>query len=169
MPSPVVGCSMLLALMLAGTMEDAAVAEAEVWLGTPWAWNGQGTAKNPGMGCMSLVFRAWSEASGVPRTRYPVNPSEMRSSGLLGPTVGHWGPGETTTLERGDVVFLLTTSEIPDDPMLTHEGVDYWPWHMGLYAGEGQLLHAEPGGVVRSQELSELAWERVLGLRPGAP
>ena len=156
-----------LPLLLSGAVEDVAVEKAESYMGTEWAWNGQGTAKNPGMVCMSLVFLAWSEASGVPRTKYPVDPSKTVSSGLLGAPVGKWLRGaEVIGLERGDVVYFLTTTEIPDEPLLTVGGTDYWPWHMGLYVGEGMTLHAEPGGVVRHQALDEVYWEALVATRP---
>ena len=156
-----------LSVVLAGEVEDVAVAKAESYLGTPWAWNGQGTPKNPGMGCMSLVFLAWSEASGTPRTSYPVDPSKTVASGRLGDPVGEWLRGSTVEgLERGDVVYFLSTHPIPDDPLLTVAGQDYWPWHMGLYVGEGITLHAEPGGVVRYQPLDEVHWDALVVTRP---
>lgn len=154
-------------LALAGETHDAALAEGASYLGTPWAWNGQATARNPGLGCMSLVFRSYAEATGTPRSRYPVNPSELVASGLLGEPVGLIGPGDEVPFERGDVVyFLLEGYEIPDEPLHADGERKWWPWHMGLYAGEGQVLHAEPGGVVRYEALEEIRWDLVLGTRP---
>lgn len=154
-------------MALAGDANDAALDHARSYLGTPWAWNGQASAKNPGLGCMSLVYLSYSHATGTPRSRYPVNPSELLASERLGATAAVLERGDPVELQAGDVVFFLTTSPIPDDPMLVHDGTEYWPWHMGLWDGE-QVLHAEPGGVVRTQPIEEIAWDVVLATRPVA-
>ncbi|MCP4810771.1 MAG: C40 family peptidase [Proteobacteria bacterium] len=156
-------------MALAADVNDAALEHARTHLDTPWAWNGQATTKNPGLGCMSLVYRSYSHATGTPRSRYPVNPSELLASERLGTAVAAIPVGiPVEGLEPGDVVFFLTTTEIPDDPMYSADGVDYWPWHMGLWAGDGQVLHAEPGGVVRTQAVEEIAWDVLLATRPVA-
>jgi len=158
---------LLIATALAGEVHEAALEHGTAYLGTPWAWNGQATTKNPGLGCMSLVFRSYSAATGTPRSRYPVNPSELVASGLLGTEVATIERGDEVPFQAGDVVyFLLEGVEIPDEPLHVEGDAKFWPWHMGLYAGEGLVLHAEPGGEVRHQPLDEIAWDRVLGTRP---
>ena len=76
---------LLITSALAGELHDEAIREAEAYLGTPWAWNGQATSKNPGLGCMSLVYRAYAQARGTSRKGWPVNPSEMVEAETLGP------------------------------------------------------------------------------------
>jgi cell wall-associated NlpC family hydrolase len=153
----------------AGEVHEAALREAEAYLGTPWAWNGQATDKHPGLGCMSLVYRAYAQARGEPRSSYPVNPSEMVASEKLGGVSARLSRGGSEgpeLLQRGDVVYFLTTTPIPDEPLLRVGGQDYWPWHMGLYLGEGEVLHSEPGGEVRTQALEEITWEAIVATRP---
>ncbi len=158
---------LLFTAALAGEVHDQAIEHAEGYLGTPWAWNGQATAANPGLGCMSFVFRSYSAATGTPRASYSVNPSELVASGLLGPQTAVISRGEEVPFERGDVVFfLLAGYEIPDAPLHIDGDTKYWPWHMGLYTGEGQVLHSEPGGEVRYQALEDISWDRVLATRP---
>ena len=166
---PILALSGVMATALAGDVHDEALQHGATYVGTHWAWNGQATDKNPGLGCMSLVFRSYAAATGTPRSKYPVNPSELVASGLLGSEVGLIGRDEEVPFESGDVVyFLIAGYEIPDEPLHVAGEVRYWPWHMGIYAGEGQVLHAEPGGVVRYQAIEEIAWDKVLGTRPGA-
>ena len=162
--------SLLLSLALASPPDDA-VAAAKTWLGTPYAWGGRGTAKNPGMDCLGVLYRAYGQATGTPWTRYPVNPSDLVAGGLLGQPV----PGlrgtlrldvELQQLQPGDVLyFLMANYEIKDDPLLTIGPTKYWPWHTGMYLGDGVALHAEPGGVVRTQPLMEIAWDALFVTR----
>ena len=124
------------------------------------------------MGCMGLVFLSWSAVTGTPWRRYPVNPSELVASGLLGPPV----PGldgvlrtevDLAALHPGDVLyFLMADREIPDQPLWRHEDHDYWPWHMGMYAGEGRALHADPSSRVHHQDLSGIPFDALYVTRP---
>ena len=155
------------------TPATTAVAIAEGWMGTPYQWGGRGTARNPGMDCLGVMFRAWSTATNTPWTRYAVDPSKLVASGRLGRPV----PGldgviradiDQALLAPGDALYLLLEGyEIPDEPLLVDQGRRYWPWHTALYAGDGVVIHAEPGGVVRRQHLDELAFDALFVTRPG--
>jgi cell wall-associated NlpC family hydrolase len=152
-----------------------ALAWADEQLGVPYAWNGRGTSRLPGLDCLGLVFGAWGHATGTPWRAYPVNPSELVASGRLGGHVeGVDGVLRATVddelLLPGDMLyFLLRGYRIDDAPLLQLDGHDYWPWHVGLYVGDGLVVHAEPGGVVRRQALGELRFDALLATRVGAP
>ena len=63
-------------------------------------------------------------------------------------------------LKEGDAVYFLVAGyEIPDAPLLTTEDAQYWPWHTALYGGNGEVIHAEPGGVVRRQSIHAIAFD----------
>jgi len=149
-----------------------ALAAGEALLGEPYRWGGRNEPGHPGVDCLGLLYLAWGSVTGTPWRRYPVNPSELVTSGLLGAPV----PGldgvlraevDTATLQPGDVLyFLMANYEIPDSPLWTHEGTPYWPWHTGLYAGDGRALHAQPGGRVRHQDLAGIAFDALYVTRP---
>ena len=150
-----------------------ALAHARDWLGTPYRWNGRGTARLPGLDCLGLLYRAWGPTTSTPWTAYPVNPSELVDSALLGaPVPGQdgvlRGQVDTDLLRPGDVLYLLSTAPIPDLPLWRDRGTPYWPWHTVLWVDNGEVIHAAPGDQVRVQPLEELAWDALFVTRPGS-
>lgn len=152
----------------------SAIAAARHYLGVPYVWAGRDTAKHPGLDCLGLLYRAWGPVTGTPWTRYPVNPTQLVASGLLGgPVPGLDGvlraaldPG---LLRPGDVLYLLVAEyEIPDAPLWIHDGLRYWPWHTGLYVGEGTrtVIHAGPSSGVAEQPLDTLPFDALYVTRP---
>ena len=158
------------------TVERAVVA-ALALQGEPYRWGGRDTAKNPGIDCLGLLFRGFGAATGTPWTAYPVNPSELVSSGLLGqPAPGLDGVLRADlrpdALRRGDVLYLLLEEvEIPDAPLWERDGRRYWPWHTGLALGGGDALvvHARPGDEVTVQPLAEIAFDALYVTRTSEP
>lgn len=156
----------------APTRAERALAAGETLLGEPYRWGGRNEPGHPGVDCLGLLYLAWGSVTGTPWRRYPVNPSEIVASGLLGAPV----PGldgvlraevDMATLRPGDVLyFLMANYEIPDTPLWGHEGTPHWPWHTGLYVGEGRVLHAAPGARVRHQDLSGIAFDALYVTRP---
>lgn len=70
---------------------------------------------------------------------------------------------DPSRLVAGDVLFLLSPVENPAEPALVHLGdgerrTPLWVWHMGLYAGDGKVLHADPfrAGQVVEEDLREM-------------
>ncbi len=149
----------------APTPHSQAVTAAEALIGEPYAWGGRNQPSHPGVDCLGLLYLAWGSVTGTSWRSYPVDPSKLVASGLLGQPV----PGldavprdklDPASLQPGDVLyFLLQDYEIPDAPLWHHDDHDYWPWHTGLYAGEGRVLHAQPGGRVRSQRLDAVMFD----------
>jgi cell wall-associated NlpC family hydrolase len=154
------------------TPGERALEAGRAYLGEPWAWGGRATESHPGIGCMGLVFRAWGSVQGRSWRSYEVNPSELVAGGKLGRPVPGLdgilrGEVDVAQLEPGDVIyFLLRDYEIPDAPLWSHEGHDYWPWHMGLYAGDGRALHADPSSRVRHQRLEHVSYDALYVTRP---
>lgn len=153
---------------------EAAVLAAKKYLGYPYAWGGRDTAKNPGIDCLGLLYLGFGEATGTPWRRYPVNPSQLVGSGLLGGPVPGLDPVrraelDGSTLRRGDVLYLLIKGyEINDTPLwVDAQGARYWPWHTGLYLDEGRdlTLHASPSAGVTQQPLDEIAFDALFVTR----
>ena len=153
---------------------EAAVLAAKKYIGHHYEWAGRDTAKNPGIDCLGLLYLGFGEATGTPWRRYPVNPSQLVGSGLLGAPV----PGldgvlraeiEWSKLRRGDVLyFLMEGYEIKDTPLwVDAQGARYWPWHTGLYLDEGRdlALHASPSAGVTEQPLDEIAFDALFVTR----
>lgn len=152
----------------------AAIAHARSYLGMAYVWAGRDTKEQPGLDCLGLLYRAWGPVTGTPWRKYPVNPSKIVASGLLGAPVPGLAGALRAEIDRGllhpgDVLYLLLGEyEIPDDPLLVHDGVRYWPWHTGLFVGEGKgtVIHASPSAGVAEQPLDELAWDALYVTRP---
>lgn len=174
------------ALLAERALEHPALAQAQEWLGTPYAWGGRGTRRNAGMDCLGLLYRAWGPVRGTPWSRFPVDPDPLVESGLLGtPVQGLAGTDREavalTQLRPGDVLYLLDAwREIEDAPLWERtrscepgEEADanglcttpYWPWHTVLYVDQGVVVHAAPGATVRTQLLSELDYDALFVTR----
>lgn len=128
--------------------------EAEKYLGVPYVWGGR---SKKGLDCMGVIFLSYSDATGKSwrgKDGLSVYPSKLVKSGKLGsPVEGLDGiiidsiniQNLTKKMEVGDIVYLLTPSRIiEDDSLATIDSTSYWPWHMVLYAGHGNILHANP-------------------------
>jgi hypothetical protein len=153
---------------------EAMVAAADGYLGHPWLWSGRDTLRLPGVDCLGLLFLSHGEVTGQRWTVYPHDPSPLVLSGKLGaPVPGLQGATraevDRTTLERGDVLYFLVEGyEIADEPLYEEGDGRYWPWHTGLFVGEGAewVLNAHPRyGVVR-MKLDDIEWDRLLVTRP---
>ena len=134
-----------------GSRGATAVSAAMRWLGTPYSWGG-GTAGGPsegfaqgagiiGFDCSGLTLYAWAQA-GVSLAHY---------------TGDQWNQGvhinAISDLIAGDLVFF---------------GSDLG--HMGMYIGNGQMIHApHTGDVVKISPISSgyYASEFRGGVRPG--
>lgn len=151
---------------------EAAIAAARGYLGAPWRWGGRNTAALPGVDCLGLLFLAYGPATGTAWRSYPVDPSKLVASGRLGaPVEGLAGTLRANldreSLQRGDVLyFLLEDYVIPDDPLLVVGERKFWPWHTGLYVGDGIVLNAHPGRGTVEMPLDEVAWDALFVTRP---
>jgi len=148
-----------------------AVDEARELLGRPYRWGGREEAAHPGVDCLGLLYLSWGPVTGTPWRAYPVNPSQIVAGGLLGePVPGLDGVLATdldlALLRPGDVIYLLMARyRIPDEPLWTHEGSPYWPWHTAMFTGDGRAIHAAPGGTVREEELMAIPFDAVFVTR----
>lgn len=122
---------------------------AKKYLGVPYAWGGRSKKK---LDCMGLIFLAYSNVTGKDWKKLSVYPSRLVKSGKLGhPVEGLDGiiadniQNLTNRMRVGDIVYLLTPFKIiEDDSLAAIDSTGYWPWHMGIYAGHSNILHANP-------------------------
>lgn len=153
---------------------EAALSEAMTYAELPWRWNGRATTRLPGIDCMGLLFRAYGTATGTPWRAYSTDPSKLVASGKLGQPVTGLdgvlrGEVDTSLLRRGDIVYFLDKDRpIPDDPLLERDGASYWPWHVGVYVGEGDdlVLNAHPRFDVVRMPLNDVRWDALFVTRP---
>ncbi|WP_433717319.1 C40 family peptidase (plasmid) [Nocardia sp. CA-084685] len=124
-----------------GDFNARVLAAAQTWLGTDYVWGG-GNYEGPsggGFDCSGLVLYAVYQASGgaIQLPHYTQSQQDDPAGRPL-------DPGEQ--LEPGDIIFFTAPGK--DD---SH--------HVGIYAGNGQLLHApETGQVVKVSSLAD-GWE----------
>jgi len=149
----------------------AVIADARSLKGIEYRWEGRNIERLPGLDCLGLMFRPYGRATGRSWKSYEVNPSELVAGGKLGkPVPGVAGVTrkdfDLALLKTGDVLyFLLEGYVIEDKPLMTRNGRKFWPWHTGLYVGDGVVIHAEPGGVVREQPLREVNFDALFATR----
>lgn len=151
---------------------EQAIALAEATKGTPWKWNGRLTPQLPGLDCLGIIFVAYGEATGTPWRDYPVNPSELVASAKLGNVVPEVagvlrGNVPVDALKRGDILYFLVEGyEIPDKPLLVDGERRYWPWHTGIYLGDGNVLNSHPSQGVVVMRLTDISWDALFATRP---
>jgi hypothetical protein len=152
---------------------EAAIARGNAFLGTPWRWEGRNTESFPDLDCLGLLYRAFGPGDGRDWKSYPVDPSKLVASGVLGNAVGGLdgvlrGELDVDKLRRGDVIYFLQAHyENGDQALLERNGVPYRGWHTGIYVGEDQryVLNAHPRwGVVRMR-LEDIVWDAVFVTR----
>ncbi len=136
------------------------VAAARQLVGTPYELGGRDAKK--GVDCQGLVFLAAQAVKACSWKSYSVYPTKTLAWRELGDPVPGASPVsreelDVTKLEPGDHVMLLNPAENPAEPSLTTlGGVPHWVWHVGLYAGDGRWLNADPfSGKVAEQPLAD--------------
>lgn len=109
-----------------------------------------------GIDCQGIIFYAAERVQRCSYKSFSVMPTTTVNAQELGRPV----PGASSVrirdldvrlLKPGDVLLFLNSTVNPAEPALTIlDDTPVWVWHMGLYAGEGRVLHADPfaGAVV---------------------
>jgi len=115
--------------------------------------NGKRTQR--GTDCQGVLFYAFERLTGCGWRSYSVMPTKTAKNGELGKPVPGLTPVATgdlphklTQLQKGDVVFLLSSVENPAEPSLVDvNGEAQWVWHTAFYAGAdpkgGRIFHAD--------------------------
>ncbi len=136
-----------------------------------------------GIDCQGIIFYATERLGRCDWRSWSVMPTQTLKHEELGaPALKAAmlkGALDLDQLAPGDVLFFLGPAVNPKEPaLLTVETADgpvpMWTWHMGLYAGDGRALHADPFtfGKVTTQPLDELmdagGFEALFATRPTA-
>ena len=121
---------------------------ARIYLSIPYHFGGRLTKSNPGLDCLGLMFLSYSKTFGKNWKEFSVNPSIIVKKEQLGkPVDGLDGilseNVEISELEEGDIIYLLTRNKIEDMPLANLNGIDYWPWHAGIYSDKEKNLFLE--------------------------
>lgn len=134
--------------------EAEAVAAAKKWLGTPYVWGG-GDIHGPtggGFDCSGLTLNVVYAATGGKLTLLHASSTDYDTPQMATiATYSGTGPANLTGMRPGDVVVF----NVPTDKA---------PWgHVGIYVGNGQVIHApHPGTVVQVADLKkDLAYQWV--------
>lgn len=106
----------------------ALLAEAEKWMGTPYLYGGN---DNNGIDCSGFVLQVYKNALGIKLPRTSATQHEFCSR------------IDKSRLKAGDLVFFATTKE--------HDRVS----HVGMYIGEGKMVHASSSRGVIISSLDE--------------
>lgn len=124
------------------------LAAARALLGTPYSLGGRDAKK--GVDCQGVVFLAAQAVKKCSWKSYSVYPTRTLAWRELGEPVPGASPVkreelDLSLLQPGDHVMLLDPAENPAEPSLTTlDAKPQWVWHVGLYAGDGKWLNADP-------------------------
>jgi uncharacterized protein YfcZ (UPF0381/DUF406 family) len=108
--------------VFATTIADQVIAEAEKYMGVPYVWGG----KTPsGFDCSGFVWYVFKQFG---YTLEPPTQTQVK----YGTSVSF------SNLQKGDLIFFDDT--YPGPP----------PTHVGIYAGNGEMIHASDNGIART-------------------
>ena len=110
-------------------VRDAALAEAERWLGTPYRH--QASVRGAGCDCLGLVRGVWRAVVGPERRAVP-------------PYTPDWARerGEETLLDAASEVLVETADAQPGDVLAFRLSPGAPVTHLGILAGSRTLIHA---------------------------
>ncbi len=132
---------------------DRVVAEARLWLGTPYAHQ----ASLPGIGCdcLGLIRGVWRSLNGPEPGRLPAYTPFWAETGsgdpLLAMAERHLLPAGPGPLAPGEVLLFRWRETLPAK-------------HCGIATGPGRFIHAHDGAAVAEVALLP-AWRRRLAGR----
>lgn len=142
------------------------VENAREYIGTSYRWGGRMTEKNPGIDCLGLLFLAHSKTFGTNWRDFSVYPSKIVSKEQLGKPVKSLDGVlteniDSSKLQKGDIIYLLSNSQIQDEPLAIIDNQKYWPWHTGIYSNKESnlFLEASPGYKVIERNFSKVLQE----------
>ncbi len=111
----------------------ALLSEANKWLGTPYQWGGN---DRNGVDCSGFVLKVYLNALGIKLPRTSATQHKYCSS------------IPKNSLQPGDLVFFATNKN--------HDGVS----HVGMYIGDGKMVHASSSRGVIVSALDETYYTR---------
>lgn len=129
-----------------GTLPERALSEAMTQVGKPYLWGAEGVEDYDGDG----DTRDGYDCSGILVWSY----ARQGKTDLPRTTGGQWRRGQAVSkrnIQKGDLIyFLMNREKSPVD-------------HVGIYIGDGKMLHApRPGDVVK---VASVTWSRVVSIR----
>lgn len=143
------------------TVGERMLSAARPLIGVPYDLGGR-LQLGRGTDCQGVVFYAAERVQRCTWRSFSVMPTKTVASRELGAPVEGAFPTtmadlDVALLRPGDVVLFLGRSENTAEPALTTlDGASVWVWHMGLYAGDGRVLHASPfAGTVVDESLAD--------------
>lgn len=118
-----------------------------------------------GIDCQGIVFYALERMGRCDWRSWSVMPTKTFARQELGPPVVPQpmlaDAIVADKLREGDILYFLAPTENPREAPSFEIDVDgkatpLWVWHMGIYAGDGHVLHADPfrAGKVAKQPFS---------------
>ena len=134
-----------------------------------------------GIDCQGVIFYAAERLGPCDWRSWSVLPTQTLAHRELGAPVTEKAMVKEnlvlSELQPGDVLFFLSPASNPKEEALTLVDtarglVPMWTWHMGLYAGQGRVLHADPftHGEVAVEDLGALmttgGFDALLATRP---
>jgi len=124
------------------------IKEAKTYLGVPYSYEGR---SKKSLDCLGLVYLSYAKVSGKSWLKFPVNPWQLIEQRTFGETVKGLNGVSTENLDfslfkEGDYIHILSLDYYMEGikPLATIEGLEHYGVHFGIYAGDGEWIHANP-------------------------
>lgn len=155
------------------TAGDKILLEARKYLGVPYAWDGRSKKE---IDCLGLTSLAISPLTKVSWKKFPVNPSDFPADKKYGSPVAGLDPvleaeldEKLAQLQVGDfIAFLLedyhhhlNNRKLYVATKTEEDGTkrEYGGWHTAIYAGNGNVIHAKPGEMVKEESIKRVGFD----------
>ncbi len=126
------------------------VKKVEEFLGTQYVFEGRDTQKFPGIDCLGLLFVSIEKVTGESWKKWNVMPSKLLKQFDVSKEKTFYNEDIkdkkfiTDNLNEGDIIFFLLPYENKDFPVRKNNNLDLWVWHVAIYSGKGNIIHASP-------------------------
>ena len=125
------------------------VRKAKEFLGTQYIFGGRNTTQLPGIDCLGLLFKSIEKVTGESWRKWSVIPSKLlkQFDQSKEKTIYNEDIKDkkfiTDNFKEGDILFfLLPYKNDKDVPVRKNNNLDLWVWHVAIYSGKGNIIHA---------------------------
>lgn len=135
------------------------VKNAEEYIGRQYTFGGRDTKQLPGIDCLGILFRSIEKATGESWRKWSVIPSKLLKQFDTAKEKTFYNEDIkdkkfiTDNFKEGDILMFLLPYKIDkdvpvrkmdlkDDDGKVVANLDLWVWHVAIYSGKGNIIHA---------------------------
>lgn len=124
------------------------VRKAKEFLNIQYVFGGRDTEQLPGIDCLGVLFKSIEKVTGENWKKWSVMPSKLLKQFDTNKekTVYNEDIKDkkfiTDNFKEGDILFFLLPYKNKDVPVRKNNDLDLWVWHVAIYSGNGNIIHA---------------------------